>query len=100
MINAQTVGMLFAKTFKFHQLKSALPKSSIVAMSRLNFMEEQELVIQTIAQELVRLEQLVLEGELIAPENAQLFDSCIEQANRIRNVVGRFHNIASGRFGA
>ncbi len=56
-------------------------------MSRLNFMEEQELAIQAIAQELVQLEQLVLKGELIAPENALLFDSCIEQAIRIRHVI-------------
>jgi hypothetical protein len=59
----------------------------MAAMSRLNFMEEQELAIQAIAEELVQLEQLVLKGELIAPENALLFDSCIEQAIRIRHVI-------------
>lgn len=59
----------------------------MATMSRLNFMDEQELAIQTIAEELVHLEQLVLKGELIAPENALLFDSCIEQAIRIRHVI-------------
>ena len=59
----------------------------MAGMSRLNFMEEQELAIQAIAEELVQLEQLVLKGELIAPENVLLFDSCIEQAVRIRHVI-------------
>lgn len=59
----------------------------MATMSRLNFMEEQELAIQAIAEELGQLERLVLKGEIIAPENALLFDSCIEQTVRIRSVI-------------
>ena len=59
----------------------------MAGMSRLNFMEEQELAIQAIAEELRQLEQLVQKGELITPENALLFDSCIEQAVRIRRII-------------
>ena len=58
-------------------------------MSRLNFMEEQELAIRTIAQELAQLEQLVLKGELIAPENAQLFNGCFEQAAQLRSLISK-----------
>lgn len=61
----------------------------MTAMSRLNFMEEQELAIRAIAQELAQLEQLVLQGELIAPENVPLFDGCIEQAIQLRNLIGK-----------
>lgn len=59
----------------------------MAAMSRLNFMEEQELAIQAIAEELGQLERLVLKGETIAPENTVLFDGCIEQAVRIQHVI-------------
>ena len=59
----------------------------MAAMSRLNFMEEQELAIQAIAEELGQLEQIVLKGELIAPENALLFEACLEQAVRIRRII-------------
>lgn len=58
-------------------------------MSRLNFMEEQELAIRAIAQELAQLEHLVLQGELIAPENIPLFDGCIEQAIQLRNLIDK-----------
>ncbi len=61
----------------------------MTAMSRLNFMEEQELAIRAIAQELAQLEHLVLQGELIAPENIPLFDGCIEQAIQLRNLIGK-----------
>lgn len=61
----------------------------MAAMSRLNFMEEQELAIRAIAQELAQLEQLVRKGEPIAPENALLFDICIEQAVQLRNLISK-----------
>jgi hypothetical protein len=61
----------------------------MAAMSRLNFMEEQELAIRAIAQELAHLEHLVLQGELIAPENVPLFDGCIEQAVQLRTLIGK-----------
>ena len=60
-------------------------------MSRLNFMEEQELAVQTIAEELSRLERLVLNGERIAPEVAAIFDGCIEQGVRLQSAIRR-HN--------
>jgi len=60
----------------------------MTAMSRLNFMEEQELAIRAIAQELAQLEHLVLQGELIAPENVPLFDGCIEHAIQLRTLIG------------
>jgi len=56
-------------------------------MSRLNYMEQQELVIQTITEELAQLEQLVLKGEVIVPENIKLFDSCMAQSLRIRAAI-------------
>ena len=58
-------------------------------MSRLNFMEEQEMAIQTVAEELAHLEKLVLKGERIAPELAVLFDGCIKQAVRIQSTIRR-----------
>ncbi len=58
-------------------------------MSRLNYMEQQELVIQTITEELAQLEQLVLKGEVIAPENLKLFDSCMAQSLRIRAAIDK-----------
>ncbi len=58
-------------------------------MSRLNFMEEQELAIQAIAEELVQLEKLVAKGEEVAPELAQLFDSCVKRAVRIQKSIRR-----------
>ncbi len=58
-------------------------------MSRLNFMEEQELAIRAIAQELAQLEQLVRSGETIASENALLLDSCIEKAVQLRNLISK-----------
>ncbi len=58
-------------------------------MSRMNFMEEQEMAIQTIAEELLRLEQRVVKGEQVTPELAQLFDGCIKQALRIQRVIRR-----------
>ena len=61
----------------------------MTAMSRLDFMDEQELAIRAIAQELAQLEYLVLQGELIAPENVPLFDGCIEQAIQLRNLIGK-----------
>lgn len=61
----------------------------MTAMSRLDFMEEQELAIRAIAQELAQLEYLILQGELIAPENVPLFDGCIEQAIQLRNLIGK-----------
>ena len=61
----------------------------MTTMSRLNFMEEQELAIRAIAQELAQLEHLVLQGELIAPENVPLFDGCIEQAIELRTLIGK-----------
>ncbi len=58
-------------------------------MSRLNFMDEQELAIETIAEELLRLEKRVVKGEQVTPELAQLFDGCIKQAVRIQGVIRR-----------
>ena len=63
----------------------------MLRMSRLNFMEEQEMAIQTVAEELAHLERLVLKGERIAPELAVLFDGCIKQAVRIQDTIRR-HN--------
>lgn len=60
-------------------------------MSRLNFMEEQEMAIRTVAEELAHLEKLVLKGERIAPEIAVLFEGCIKQAARIQSAIRR-HN--------
>lgn len=58
-------------------------------MSRLNYVEMQELVIQTIADELAQLERLVLNGEEINPENVRLLDSCMAQSIRIRDAINK-----------
>lgn len=58
-------------------------------MSRLSYMERQELVIQTIADELAQLEQIVLTGEVISPENVRLLDDCLALSNRIRDAINK-----------
>ncbi|WP_337660353.1 hypothetical protein [Anderseniella sp. Alg231-50] len=58
-------------------------------MSRLNFMEEQELAVQAVAHELAQLERLVLRGEPITAENAVLLDRCIEDAVRIQQTISK-----------
>ena len=58
-------------------------------MSRLSYMQQQELVIQTIADELDQLQQIVLNGEEISPENVLLLDSCIAQSIRIRDAINK-----------
>lgn len=78
-----------AQMFEHHQLKSVPTEVIITTMSRLNYMEKQELVIQTIAEEFAQLERLVLDGEVIAPENVRLFDSCMAQSLRIRDAMNK-----------
>ena len=58
-------------------------------MSRLSYMERQELVIQTIADELTQLEQIVLTGEAISPENVRLLDECIALFDRVRDAINK-----------
>lgn len=77
------------ETFEHHQLIFAAASFNLSCMSRLNFMEEQELAIRAIAHELVQLERMILRGELVTPENAVLLDSCIADALRIQDAISK-----------
>jgi len=85
----QQYGTLVAQTIEHHQLMFVPREAIIATMSRLNFMETQELVIQIITEELAQLERLVLNGEVIGPENVKLFDNCIAQTIRIRDAINK-----------
>ena len=58
-------------------------------MSRLSHMEQQELVIQTIADELAQLEQIVMTGEVVSAENARQLEDCIAQCIRLRELINK-----------
>ncbi len=58
-------------------------------MSRLSHMEQQELVIQTIADELAQLEQIVMTGEVVSAENARQLEDCIAQCIRLRDLISK-----------
>ncbi len=72
-----------------HQLIFVATSATISAMSRFNYMNTQDLVVQTISDELAHLERLVLAGEQIAPENVDLLENCLAQFSRIRSAIDK-----------
>ena len=85
----QEYGTICAQLIEHHQLIFVPTSATISTMSRFNYMNRQDLVIHTIADELAQLERLVLAGEEIAPENVDLLESCLAQSIRIRSAIDK-----------